>query len=199
MSNISGHIPFTRLVDLAEGRTTPADQAQARLHLAVCPRCAAEVAWLEHVIGLMRSDTAEPPPAHAVAAARRLLRPPARPAEQDARPQLMAVLQFDSARAPVAVGRRAGAPAERQLLFGASNYLLDLRLAPHGPLWVISGQLLGASDGRQVELDGPAGMVRATLNELSEFALPPAPAGSYTLRLQLAELDITIAGLEVGA
>ena len=198
MSNISDHIPFARLVDLAEGRLTSDERAEAQPHLAACPRCAADVAWLERVIGLMRADTAEQPPAQVVAAAKRLFRPPAQPAAQATRQQLMATLQFDSARTPVALGRRAGAQTERQMLFVVSSYLLDLRVVQHGPLWIISGQLLGAEDGRQVELEGPAGTAQAILNDLSEFALPPSPPGVYTLRLQLTDLDITIAGLEVG-
>jgi anti-sigma factor RsiW len=198
VSKISEHIPFTRLVDLVEGRLTSGEQIEMRQHLLACPVCAAEVAWLDRVIGLMRADTAEQPPAHAVAAAKRLLRPPTQSAGHAARQQLMAMLQFDSARTPVALGRRAGAQTERQLLFAVSSYLLDLRFAPHGALWVVSGQLLGADDGRQVELDGPAGTTRVALNDLSEFALPPSPAGNYTLRLQLTDLDITIVGLEVG-
>jgi len=198
VSDISDHIPFARLVDLAEGRLTSDERAEAQPHLAACPRCAADVAWLERVIGLMRADTAEQPPAQVVAAAKRLFRPPAQPAAQATRQQLMATLQFDSARTPVALGRRAGAQTERQMLFVVSSYLLDLRVVQHGPLWIISGQLLGAEDGRQVELEGPAGTAQAILNDLSEFALPPSPPGVYTLRLQLTDLDITIAGLEVG-
>jgi anti-sigma factor RsiW len=192
VSNISDHLPFARLVDLVEGRLTPDVLAEAQPHVLACPRCAADVAWLERVIGLMRADTAEQPPALAVAAAKRLFRPPARQ-------QLMATLQFDSARTPAALGRRAGVQTERQLLFAVSSYLLDLRIVSHGPLWVVSGQLLGAEDGRQVELDGPAGTTRGMLNDSSEFALPPSPPGTYTLRLQLTDLDITIAGLEVGS
>jgi anti-sigma factor RsiW len=198
VSDISDHIPFARLVDLAEGRLTSDERAEAQPHLAACPRCAADVAWLERVIGLMRADTAEQPPAQVVAAAKRLFRPPAQPAAQATRQQLMATLQFDSARTPVALGRRAGAQTERQMLFVVSSYLLDLRVVQHGPLWIVSGQLLGAEDGRQVELEGPAGTAQAILNDLSEFALPPSPPGAYTLRLQLTDLDITIAGLEVG-
>jgi len=194
VSNLSHHIPFTRLVDLVEGRLIPDDLADDRSHLVACPRCAAEVAWLERVIGLMRTDTAEQPPAHVVAAAKRLFRPPA----LAARRQLVATLQFDSARTPVALGRRAGAQTERQLLFGVSEYLLDLRVAQHGLLWIVSGQLLGTEDGRQVELEGAAGTAQAMLNDLSEFVLPPSPSGTYTLRVRLTDLDITIAGLEVG-
>ena len=196
MRDISNHLPFARLVDLVEDRLTPDVVAEARSHVLACPACAAQIAWLERVIGLMRTDTDEQPPAQAVAAAKRLFQPPTGPA---ARRQLMAALQFDSARTPFALGRRAGAQTERQLLFVVSSYLLDLRIAPHGALWVVSGQLLGAEDGRQVELDGPAGTMRVTLNDLSEFALPPSPAGNYTLKVQLTDLDIMIAGLEVGA
>jgi hypothetical protein len=184
---------------MVEGRLPPAEQAEARLHLAACPRCAADVIWLERVIGLMRADTAEEPPAHVVAAAKRLFRPPAQLAAPATRRQFVATLQFDSARTPIALGRRAGAQTERQLLFAAASYLLDLRLTPQDALWVISGQLLGAEDGRQVELHGPSGTARAALNGLSEFVLPPSPPGAYTLRLQLTDLDITIAGLEVRA
>jgi hypothetical protein len=200
VSHIFDHIPFSRLVDLVEGRFTSSELAETWPHLEGCPRCAAEVAWLERVIGLMRTDKVEHAPAQAVAAAKRMFRPlPQLRARPAARPQLLAILQFDSARTPIALGMRGGAAAERQLLYSVSSYLLDLRLAPQGSLWVISGQLLGADDGRQVELDGPAGTLRTTLNDLSEFVLPPAPAGSYTLKLQLEELDIMVAGLELGA
>jgi hypothetical protein len=191
VSNLSDHISFVRLVDLVEGRFPPDDLAAARSHLAACPRCAAEVAWLERVINLMRTDTAEQPPAHAVAAAKRLFRP-------HVRRQLKAMLQFDSANAPAAIGRRAGAPAERQLLFAADDYLLDLRLVPQGSLWAISGQLLGTTDVRKIDLNGPTGMEQAELNDLNEFVLPPLPPGTYTLRLQLIDFDIVVAGFEVG-
>lgn len=192
---MSDHIPFSQLASIAEGRSAFGDQIGVREHLSTCPVCAAELAWLERVIGLMRADTIEPTPAHAVASAKRLFRPPARPA---ARQHLMAALQFDSARAPVALGRRAQGQFERQMLFAVSSYLLDLRVVPQGAMWVVSGQLLGAEDGRQVELDGPAGTSRVELNDLSEFVLPPSPSGIYTLRVQLTDIDITIAGLEVG-
>ena len=194
----SDHIPFARLVDLVEGRLTPNERPEMRPHLLACPRCAAQVAWLERVIGLMRADTAPHPPAHIVAAAKRLFQPPAILGLPRVRRQLIATLQFDSARIPAALGLRAEAQTKRQVLFVASSFFLDLHLAPHGALWAISGQLLGTDDGGQVELLGPAGTVRAELNDLSEFALPPSPPGSYKLTVKLTDLDITIADLEVG-
>lgn len=194
MKNTSEHIRFTRLVDLVEGRLSTGEQHDIREHLVACAVCADQVAWLERVIGLMRSDASEQPPERVLAAAKRLFRLPMLATRQ----QLMASLQFDSARTPVAQGRRAGTQSDRQLLFAASNYLLDLRIAQQGDLWVVSGQLLGTDNGQQVELNGPAGTTQARLNEMSEFVLPPSPPGTYTIKLQLAELDITIPGLEIG-
>src|SRR5689334_19267023 len=105
MSNQSDHIRFIQLVDLAEGRIATDAAVAARSHVAACARCAADLAWLERVIGLMRTDTSEQPPPRALAAAKRLFKPPA-PAS---RRQFMAMLQFDSARTPIALGRRTGA------------------------------------------------------------------------------------------
>jgi anti-sigma factor RsiW len=199
VSNTSSHLSYSQLVDLVEGRFTPDDLAEVWPHLSACPRCAADVAWLERVIGLMRADTTEQPPAQVVAAAKSLFRPPAQTAKPAERQQLYAILQFDSARTPLGLGRRAGAQAERQMLFAVSNYLVDIRLVPQGALWQICGQLLGSTDGRQVELQGPAGTTQAALNDLSEFMLPPAPAGTYMLKIQLGDLDILVAELDVGA
>ena len=194
MNTPTHHISFVRLVDLVDSRLAPDEQVAARSHIATCLQCAAELAWLERVVGLMRTDTAEQPPAHAVAAAKRLFKPPT-PA---LRPQFLATLRFDSARTPIALGRRAGTAVERQLLFAVSDYLLDVRLVLDGLQWAISGQLLGSNDGRQIELDGPAGTAQAALNELNEFALPPLSPGIYTLKLQLFDSDIVVDGLEVG-
>lgn len=193
MNNTGQHIPFSRLADLADERLSADDRAEIELHVTDCPRCAADLAWLRRVIGLMRTDASERPPAHIVAAVKALFRPLA------PRRRLSATLHFDSQNAPIAMGLRAAAPADRQMLFATADYLVDLRIVPSGALWAVSGQLLGADAGEQVELRGPDGHARATPNEMSEFALPPVPPGSYELVVQLADLDITITGLEFGA
>ena len=203
MSISFDHIPFTHLVDLVEGRLARGERALVEAHVAACPRCAADVAWLERVIGLMRTDDSEAPPRHILAQVRRMFRAPAEPAAATPRRRIAAALQVDSARGPLAFGIRTGAAAERQMLFTAAEYDLDLRVAPSGSLWQVSGQVLGTDDEQQaplqtIELHGPAGAVRATLNSLSEFTLPPTPAGSYTLTLHLADIDIAIAELEIG-
>ena len=187
------HIAFVRLADFADQRLSKDDRAEIEQHLADCPRCTADVTWLRRVIDLMRTDIAQLAPPSAVAAAKALFRRPT------SRRHLRATLRFDSLSTPIAMGMRSAGQADRQLLFATDDLLVDLRIAASGELWAVSGQLLGAEAGEQVELRGSAAQASAALNEMSEFALPPAPAGSYDLVVQLADADITITGLELGA
>src|SRR3954469_14237006 len=54
---------FGQLVDLVEGRLTAKEQEHTLAHLSACAVCAGEMAWLERVIMLMRTDdSVEPPP-----------------------------------------------------------------------------------------------------------------------------------------
>ena len=198
-NNTGQHIPFSRLVDLVDERLSNEGRAEIEPHLVACQRCASDVAWLRRVLGLMRADVAENPPAHIVAAAKRLFRPQAIPAGPSPRRQLTATLHFDSMQTPVAMGLRAGAQPDRQMLFATADHLVDLRIAPSGALWAVSGQLLGADAGELVELRSPTRMARVPLNDMSEFVLPPVPSGSYMLIVGLADLDITITDLELGA
>jgi hypothetical protein len=152
----------------------------------------------------MRADTTEDAPAELVASTVRMFR--ARRA-QETEPgllrRLVAALTFDSSSLQPAFGVRSGqaAPA-RQLLFSAGDLDVDLRLAPGGEGWTVSGQVLGACKGGEVELVDAEGSTaaRATLNELCEFTLlPPTPDGTYALRLRLDEAEIEIPELSLKA
>lgn len=198
VSSTPRHIWFAQLVDLIEGRLSPHEQAERQAHVSACPRCAAEAAWLERAIGLMRSDDAEDPPGHVVKQAVGLfgswaIAPPPRP-----RQRIIAWLSFDSAQVPLARGVRSGMFAKRQLLFNAQGFDLDLRIMPTGSMWTVSGQVLGTDASGQVELQGPTTTMQAALNGLCEFTLPAVPAGSYILTIRLPEVDIEVARLEVG-
>jgi hypothetical protein len=194
----SSHIGFERLVDLVEGRLPPAEQIPLLTHLSTCARCAAEKAWLEKVIGLMRTDAGEDAPPAAIARARRLFQPRMVSAPSERR-RVLALLRFDSRQQPLGIGVRSGQPAGRQLLFKAEEYDLDMRITPAGSDWQVSGQLLGPDTKGQVELQGAAGMVQAELNDLGEFNLPLTPPGVYGFVLRLGSLAVEIPPLEIGA
>lgn len=189
------HLPFSQLADIAEGRSTPDEMA--RNHLRACPACAGDLAWLVHVIGVMRTMSSEASPSAAVARVKALFRE--QQAAPGARNLLRAILHFDSSHATPAFGLRSGAALERQLLLSASSYEIDLRIANSGGRWVVSGQLLGdLATGGHVELLGATDMASAELNELHEFVLPSVCAGIYNLTLSFGERTIVVPGLELG-
>jgi anti-sigma factor RsiW len=195
----SRHIPFERLIDLVDGRLSPDEQRQMRIHTAACSRCTTQLAWLERVIGLIRANDYEEPPDRLAADISRVFASYNPSASSLLRQRITAVLRSDSAQLPLSVGRRSGSSTEQQLLFTAETLDLEVRIAPSGSLWEVSGQVLNADVGGLAELQGLAGEVRATLNEAGEFLLAPVPPGRYALILRLTTVEIEIPGLEIGA
>jgi len=194
----AGHIPFAQVVDLVEGRLSTVAQAQALAHTAACARCAAEIDGIKHVIGLMRADTADDPPAQVVNLAVGLFRTRRAPEPIAARRRLLTALRFDSWRTLPQAGMRGGTRSERHLLFNAEGFDVDVRITRSGEVWTISGQVLGPEQGGQVELHGASGTLQCALTELSEFKLSPVPPDIYRLIVQLSSVEVEISGLEVG-
>jgi hypothetical protein len=187
------------IADLAEGRVEL--DAAARAHLAACQQCADDLSWVTQTLALLRARELEEPPPPAVELTRALFR--RRPARPASRP-ILAALGFDSSIATPAFGLRASATAERQLIFHAASYSIDLRVRPVEGRWVVAGQLLGGDDpgamppGARAEILGPADAASAEMDALSEFELPPIRPGHYSLTLLLGELILVIPALELG-
>lgn len=215
--NTTPDIPYETLVDLAEGRVSPADEAVLQAQIAANPEASIELAHLKALITLMRRDSSEDAPSHIVHRAQRIFR--ATSQEQTTSPatepnllqvgatalrRLIATLQFDSFQSPQAYGMRqasSGWPGVRQLLYSAADYDVDIRIIQRDNRWQISGQVLSADDipeSGTIELETPDQHISVILNELAEFALPPVPANNYTLILRLPDVELTIPALEVG-
>jgi anti-sigma factor RsiW len=201
MKSAPGHIAFERLADITEGRTS-AEEGE-RAHLAACPRCSTQAAELGRVTALMRADTSVDAPRDLVSDAIRLFHSRRTESAPGLLRRLVAALTFDSSTRTPAFGVRSGqaAPA-RQLLFGAGDFDVDLRLASGEEGWTVSGQVLGPCEGGRVEAFAPGGAdaaARASLNDLCEFTLPPVPEGVYALRLRLNDTEIEIPELSLKA
>jgi hypothetical protein len=196
------HIPFERLVELAEGRVAPEESRDARAHLSACAACAGQLAQVERIAGLMRADNSVDAPRDVLVGAISLYA--ARPTREGFLRRVVAALSFDSqaSRQPAFGLRSAEQSSSRQLLFSAGDVDVDLRLAPGEEGWMVSGQVLGECAGGWAELgvaEDEGRAARAELNELCEFALPVVPAGSYTLRLRLDDLLVEIPDLNLRA
>ena len=196
------HIPFARLADLAEGRLSAAERETTLGHTSACSQCADRLTRLSQLFEVMRGDRTEDAPTQAVERAVNIFRARAvssPPPRATVVRRILATLSFDSLQLAPAFGVRSSRSATRQLLFSVGENDLDLRVTPSGEMWVVAGQLLGPCTGGLVELQGAvaSAAVQAVMNDLCEFALPPVPAGSYTLWLRLDDMEVEVPGLEL--
>jgi anti-sigma factor RsiW len=200
----STHISFERLADMVEGRVSAEETAGERAHIADCQRCTAQATELERVTTLMRADTSADAPRDLVFGAIQMFHSRRTESAPGLLRRIVAALAFDSSTRTPAFGVRSGqaAPA-RQLLFGAGDFDVDLRLAAGEEGWTVSGQVLGPCEGGRVEAfasgDSEEAAARASLNDLCEFTLPPVPEGVYALRLRLNDTEIEIPELSLKA
>lgn len=198
MNAKSPHILFGSLIDYQENRLHCAEREETFAHLSDCADCASQLARVERTISLMRGDVLEDAPAHTIARAKTLL-----PQHYNTAPsklqRVLAALRFDSHQMEPAFGVRAEQAASRQLIFSAENHNVDLRITPEGEVWKVSGQVLGACSGGQVELCSATFAAEASLNDLCEFTFSPVPSGLYTLTLRMSHLEVTATDLQLGA
>jgi hypothetical protein len=120
--------------------------------------------------------------------------------------QLVAALVFDSAAQPSVAGARSIGGADRQMLYRAETYHIDLQFAAgDGERAALTGQIL--RDG-EFEFESVAGLelsllregrrVSSTLtNRFGEFSIAQLEHGHYDLRIEAAEFSITVVGLPV--
>jgi hypothetical protein len=188
------HLSFETLLDLADGLLSLETMERAAVHLAICPACAETWHGLTRSLAALRAD-AEGPPAAMRAIVRGLLRA-ARPAYGPAR--FIATRQFDSSSSRAAYGLRSSPAPERQLIYSAHDYTVDLRLRGESDRWTVAGQILGPAGRGTVTLQGDTIRHTTPLNALAEFVLPPVPAGQYTLLVDMIEIGLAIPGLTVG-
>ena len=195
-----------------------------RAHLeAGCAVCGEAVAWCRRVSALAAGDDSVDPPAWVLQRALRLLEaaPPGRrsaPRQAAARwRQVIAALVFDSDARVVPAGARAIAVRERQVLYRAGAYHIDLQLggspltaagdgaAAAGKGTVVRGQILRDDEfefesvaGLELSLLRKGRRISATVtNRFGEFSLLRPKGGPYDLRIDTDEISITVVGLPV--
>lgn len=206
MSLNLSHIPYERLVDRAEERLAPDQQAAVAAHLATCTRCNVEAARVERMVNAMRADDSRDAPPAVLARAVQLFRTRAVAPAPSLVQRIVAALRFESTPLTPAFGLRGESAAIRQLIYtagdsaGDSAIDIDLRIEPAAEGWQVSGQLLGDDLGPGVaRLHGAAFSAEAPIDALSTFTLPPAPTAIYTLTLTWPALDIVVDHLVLGA
>ena len=189
----SSHVSLETLSDIAEDRATSEARERAMAHVATCSACRDTLSRLERLIFMMKNDTAQDPPRDVLMSAINIFSPRLQPPVR----RIIATLVFDSRAAPPDFGMRSLHSSSRQLLFWAEDADLDLRITIQNEECIVAGQVIrDPCGGGIVEITGPTGAAQASLNELCEFALPPLPVGTYSLRLTMPDVEIEIPELE---
>lgn len=192
MTDPTPHISFERIVDFYEKRLPDGESGAVARHLAGCTACAARLSELGHVLELMVTDDSEAPPGRAVEAARRAFRDRPAAAVPSFVRRVVAMLTFESTGASPAYGFRSAQPSERNLLFTAEEYDVQVTARPMDGSWSIAGQVLGPEVAGEIALVGERDEMVVPLSDLCEFTLPPVGAGRYTLALRLDDVEIVL-------
>ena len=192
--NTSSHISLETLADVAENRATSAPLETVMAHVATCSACDNTLQRLARLVLMMRSDAVTDAPRDLLISAINIF-PPGAPRRLH---RIVATLIFDSRNAVPVFGMRSLRTSSRQLLYSAEQSDLDLRINIQNEECILAGQVIREGCvGGLVEISGPAGSAKASLNELCEFTLPAIPVGQYSLRISMQDVEIEIPGLEL--
>lgn len=192
MSDPASHFPFDQLYDFVNGRLGADERARVYEHTAGCLRCSADIAWLDKTVSVLRPDGVGYDPALARGRVHELFR--ARRVTRSAFSRRINPTLRSTSVHPTPSAHTA----ERQLLFDAGDFDIELRIAAVGAQWTVAGQLFGPEITGVAQLRGPASGADVALSPLGEFVLPPLPSGTYAFVLRLEDLELEIPELQLG-
>jgi hypothetical protein len=197
---------FEQLVNYLDHDLKTADAEQVASHLASgCAACAETRAWYEQVRAIAASDDTVAPPPWVFKQAVRIF-DVAQPRRSQRLGQALARLVFDSFARPQLAGVRSTETANRQMLYRAADYSIDIQIAPAtGASMHLIGQVLCEGEAAFASVANlPLEIVRgnerlyATVtDERGEFRIKDVEYGIYDLRIELASDQITITELPV--
>jgi len=204
---------FERMIDHLDGRLigTEADGLSAHLDTG-CRACGETRSWYVSLKAIVTADdSCEPPPWVLRRAVRMFEIERARP--RLAAPRLaervgkrIASLLFDSLTRPALVGVRSTETANRQLLYRAGDYSIDLQVAPSDQSQAdLIGQVLKEGE---TAFESVAGLSLAlsrkdepvctiTTNEMGEFKIKSIQQGEYDLSVETPEGVINVHDLPI--
>lgn len=200
---------FERLVDFLDNRLDEAERTPVATHLATgCAPCTEASGWYERIRAVVATDDSVAPPSWVIKRAVRIFDTPRRtnPRLSERIGQAIASLVFDSFARPALVGVRSTETANRQLLYRAGDYSVDLQLAPSEQSHIdLIGQVLKEGEpsfesvsGLKLDLTrGDIVVFSAVTDEMGEFKVGGIEQGVYDLRVQLPQGSITVPDLPV--
>lgn len=216
LENLIAYVEPPPAGEAASGEGAGALASAVAAHLASgCAGCAAQVEWYKRVTTIAATDDTVEPPPWVLKRALKLFEPSApaavRPPDNVVKlierlGRLVAALVFDSAAQTSIAGARSVGIADRQMLYRAEAYHIDLQFATNdGERAALTGQILRDGEfafesvaGLELSLLREGRKVSSTLtNRFGEFSIAQLEHGHYDLRIEAVEFSITVVGLPV--
>jgi hypothetical protein len=177
-------------------------------HLATgCAKCAADSAWYKSVRAIAARDDSTDAPPWVLKRAVKLFETQLTSGKIVASfGRLVASLVFDSLARPALAGARAVSTTDRQLLYQANHYSIDLQFAALNESHTeLSGQILREGEfkfesvsGLELNLLCEGRTVLSTMtNKFGEFSIAALERGKYDLQIETDEISITVVGLPI--
>lgn len=188
------HYESEKWADLARKVMREAERREMQSHLETgCRKCVKLLDTWKHVHEAARREAAYQPPSNVVRTVKGLGAIHGLSKERPAKSPAVKLL-FDSFRSPLPAGVRSAALTARQLLFGAGEYRLDLRIEPQedSDKVALMGQILNSSQPHQpigvvpvILRRGDKVLAEAMTNEFGEFQLEFDLGSSLQLQADL--------------
>src|SRR5215831_5655134 len=136
---------FEKLIDYLDGALSEGETAAISEHLASgCAKCTADRNWYERARTLAATDDSILPPHWVLKRGLRVFESESTRASRSASPgHVVATLLYDSMFRLGAAGIRSGDALNRQLLYRAGDYSVDVQVSRSGGLFAgLMGQIL---------------------------------------------------------
>ena len=196
MKFFNSHLSAEKIADAIENRLPEKERQTIQPHLAVCGHCRSEYQILARSIQLMKLDKSADAPREALDFAKKSFRARKQlvAGEKSATQKILATLKLDVSPFSPAFGERsAGAEAERQMLFEAGDFDLDLRIRAAASNFNLAGQVLGElSAQNSISLKNAEFNAVTNIGETGEFKIRNVPPGNYELTLRIGWTEIVI-------
>src|SRR5277367_2128318 len=142
------HYALEKWIDFARNAINEDEKVAMQSHLEIgCAACSKELSMWQRLQQVTRRESAYAPPDGAVRTVNATFANRSAGNLRHAKSELASLL-FDSFRSPLLAGVRSSASSSQQLLYGAGDYRIDVRIEPQmdSEKVVLIGQVLNAAD-----------------------------------------------------
>ena len=188
------HYSMEKWVDFARNVICEDEKAEMQNHLKTgCTECSKELSLWQHMQRVAQRESAYRPVEGAVRTANAMFSNQRGRRPRDVKSGVAALL-FDSFHSPLMAGVRSAGSTARQLLYGAADYRIDVRIEPQidSEKTVLIGQVLNSADPDECLSEVPVTLLKGAkilaecvTSQFGEFQMDCDLAGGFRLAVKL--------------